>query len=57
MKFTDAGVVNVRRWLESGAVSGGRRLRRIGPSFWREMKLFPDAELVESCVPGTRSST
>jgi hypothetical protein len=48
IKFTDAEVANLRRWLDAGGFLWVDDDFGIGPSFRREMKkLFPDAELVE----------
>ena len=48
LRFTDAELPNVRRWLDSGGFLWVDDDFGIAPSFRREMKrLFPDAELVE----------
>jgi hypothetical protein len=48
LRFTDAELANVRRWLDAGGFLWVDDDYGIAPSFRREMKrLFPDAELVE----------
>ena len=48
LRFTDAELPNVRRWLDAGGFLWVDDDYGIAPSFRREMKrLFPDAELVE----------
>jgi hypothetical protein len=48
LRFSDAEIPNVRRWLDAGGFLWVDDDYGIAPSFRREMKrLFPDAELVE----------
>jgi hypothetical protein len=48
LRFTDAELPNVRRWLDAGGFLWVDDDFGIAPSFRREMKrLFPEAELVE----------
>ncbi len=48
LRFTDAELPNVRRWLDAGGFLWVDDDFGIAPSFRREMKrLFPDAELIE----------
>jgi hypothetical protein len=48
LRFTDAELPNVRRWLDSGGFLWVDDDFGIAPSFRREMqRLYPDAELVE----------
>jgi hypothetical protein len=48
LRFTDAELPNLRRWLDGGGFLWVDDDFGIGPSFRREIqRLFPDAELVE----------